>query len=288
VAVFVIVEGLLLVAAFRFRRRPSGEGEPPQIHGNTPLEIAWTIVPALIVFAVFVLTVRTQQTIDASAQSDDGSTPLNVEVIAHQWWWEFRYPDLGITTATDLVIPVGRVVSYTVTSVDVIHSFWVPQLNGKTDAIPNALNPSWLKAESAGRFYGQCAELCGVSHAYHRFLVTAVSPAEFDAWANSQARDAAAPTEAAAQAGQQVFLSAGCVACHTIRGVPSAVGQTGPDLTHVASRPYIAGRILANTPHNLARWLANPPGIKPGALMPNLGLSRPDIEALVAFLQTLK
>jgi len=285
--VFVIVEGLILVAAFRFRRRPKDTSEPPQIHGDNRLEIAWTIAPALLVIVLFVLTISTQQTIDASAQSSDGNASLRVEVVGHQWWWEFRYPDLGVTTAGNLVIPVGRLVNLEITSVDVIHSFWVPELSGKTDAVHGVTNRSWLKADRAGDYYGQCAELCGVSHANMRFVVTAVSDGEFAAWAQSEAADAEDPIDPDAQAGQQVFLTAGCVGCHIIRGVPSAVGRTGPDLTHVNARPYIAGGTLANTSHNLVRWLADPPSVKPGSLMPNLGLAQTDIDALVAYLQTL-
>ena len=295
VVIFVGVEGALLLAAFRFRRSPTDTSEPPQIHGNIQLELAWTIVPAVIVFALFVLTVRAQQTIDASVYSAEPGVPITVEVIGHQWWWEFRYPDLGIataglsiTTAGQMVIPVGRVINLKIGSLDVIHSFWVPELGGKTDAIKGVTNTSWLKADRTGEYYGQCAELCGVSHANMRLVVRAVSPDEFTAWASAQAADAAAPTDPAAQTGQQVFVTHACVGCHVIRGVPQAVGVTGPDLTHVASRPYIAGGILANTPHNLGRWLANPPGIKPGSMMPNLNLPQADIDALVAYLQTLK
>ncbi len=290
VAVFSVVEGLILVAAFRFRRNPQAPvaGEPPQIHGNTRLELAWTVTPAIIVVALFVLTVRAQQAIDASARSADGSAPLAVEVVGHQWWWEFRYPELGVATAGNLVIPVGRLVNLDVTSVDVIHSFWVPELSGKTDAIRGVINQSWLKADRAGEYFGQCAELCGVSHANMRLVVTAVSPAEFAAWAENQAKDAVEPADPDAQAGQQLFAGGACVGCHTIRGLPPAAGVTGPDLTHVASRPYIAGGILANTEHNLGRWLADPPGVKPGSLMPNLGLSPADIDSLVAYLRTLK
>ena len=286
--VFIIVEGLIVVAAFRFRRKPKDDGEPVQIHGNTRLEIAWTIAPALIVVSLFVLTLRAQQSIDVSAQSDDGSTPLTVQVVGHQWWWEFQYPELGVTTAGDMLIPAGRVVNLVVTSNDVIHSFWVPELNGKTDAIKGVTNRTFLKAEKPGEYFGQCAELCGASHANMRFVVTAVLPDEFSAWAAAQAKEAVDPADPAAQAGQQVFLRAGCVGCHVIRGVPSAVGKVGPDLTHVSSRPYIAGGILTNTPQNQARWLANPPGIKAGSLMPNLNLAPADIESLVAYLQTLK
>jgi cytochrome c oxidase subunit 2 len=289
--VFVVVAGLILIAAFRFRRRAAlrDAGEPPQIHGNTRLEIAWTVAPAIIVVALFVLGVRAQQNMDAAAHSAEPGVPITVEVVGHQWWWEFRYPEFRIATAGQMVIPAGRVINLQITSADVIHSFWVPELGGKTDAIMGVINRSVLRANQPGDFYGQCAELCGVSHAYMRLVVTAVSEDEFAAWVTSQAMDAAEPTEPAAQAGKQVFENHPlCVGCHTLRGIPRAVGHTGPDLTHVASRPYIAGGTLANTPHNLARWLSDPPAIKPGTVMRELNLSPSDVDALVAYLQTLK
>ncbi len=286
--VFLVVEGLILIAAFRFRRRPQDAGEPPQIHGNTRLEIAWTVAPAIIVVALFVLAVRAQQNIDAAAYSAEPGVPISVEVIGHQWWWEFRYPDLGIATAGQMVIPVGRVINLQITSADVIHSFWAPELSGKTDAMRGVINRSLLRASRPGDYYGQCAELCGVSHAYMRLVVTAVSEDEFAAWAKNQALDAAEPTDPAAQAGKQVFAAGACVGCHVIRGVSSPSKPKGPDLTHVASRPYIAGGILATTPYNLAKWLADPPAAKPGSLMPKLNLSPADVESLVAYLQTLK
>jgi cytochrome c oxidase subunit II len=180
VVVFVIVEGMLLFSAWRFRQRPNDTTEPKQVHGNTRFEIAWTIAPAIIVVVLFVLALQTQQTLDAKPAPL--SDQLTVKVIGHQWWWEYQYPDLNITTATDLVIPVGKVVNLEISSVDVIHSFWIPQLNGKTDAFPNRINLSWIQADAAGVFYGQCAELCGPSHANIRSVVIAKDQVEFDAW----------------------------------------------------------------------------------------------------------
>jgi len=285
--VFVVVEGLIVFAAIRFRRRPQDAGEPPQIHGNTRLEIAWTVAPAIIVVSLFVLTLRAQQTIDAAAQPAAAGDPMTVQVIGHQWWWEFAYPDYGVTTANEMVIPTGRLVNLEITSTDVIHSFWVPELGGKTDAMQGVTNRSWLKTDAPGEYYGQCAELCGVSHANMRLVVKAVSPEEFEAWAASQAQDAAAPADEAAQAGLQVFQSAGCVGCHVIRGAAGS-GKLGPDLTHVYGRSCFAGCTLAITPYNLEKWVADPPAVKPGSLMPKLDLSAPDIASLVAYLQTLK
>ncbi len=286
VGVFVVVEGLLLLSAWRFRKKADDASEPIQIHGNTRLEIAWTILPALIVVTLFILAVNTLQTIAPQPASASGGDQMTVKVIGHQWWWEYQYPDLNITTATDLVIPTGKVVNLEITSVDVIHSFWIPQLNGKTDAFPNRINRSWVKANAPGEFYGQCAELCGPSHANMRAVVIAKDPADFDQWVKQQQMNPA-PAAGDAVAGAQVFLTGPCLGCHTINGT-AANGKVGPNLTHVASRTSIAGGMLNFSPGNLKRWLADPPGLKPGSIMPNLHLSEQDIDALVAYLTTLK
>jgi cytochrome c oxidase subunit 2 len=285
IVVFVIVEGLLLYSAWRFRKRANDPLEPVQIHGNTRLELAWTIAPAVLVVALFVMAVNTLQTIvprPAVAETDQ----LTVKIIGHQWWWEYQYPDLGITTATDLVIPAGKVINLEITSGDVIHSFWIPQLNGKTDAFPNHVNTSWIKADAPGAFNGQCAELCGPSHANMRAVVIAMEQTEFDQWVKGQQANPG-PAAGDAAKGEQVFLAGVCIGCHTINGT-AAAGKVGPNLTHLASRTSIAGGTLTNTPGNLKRWLADPPGLKPGSLMPNLNLSEADIDALVAYLTSLK
>jgi cytochrome c oxidase subunit 2 len=170
----------------------------------------------------------------------------------------------------------------------VIHSFWAPQLNGKTDAVPGLTNRMLIQADEEGDYYGQCAELCGLSHAYMRFVVSAVSEDEFAEWVKNQALEAVVPSTPEAQAGQQVFLTAGCVGCHTVRGEPSAQGKTGPELTHVATRPFIAGGMLTFSENNLTHWLGDPPGIKPGSLMPNLNLTPGQISSLVAYLTSLQ
>jgi len=284
--VFVVVEGLILISAFRFRRRAQDASEPTQVHGNTKAEIAWTILPALIVVTLFVMALQTQQTL---AKPDTTVAPeqMTVKVIGHQFWWEYQYPDLGITTATDLVIPTGKVVNLDLSSVDVIHSFWVPQLNGKTDAFPNHVNYTWIQANTPGIYYGQCAELCGASHANMRVVVIAQAPEEFDRWVKDQQAGPVEPSDALAQQGQQILLAGACIGCHTINGT-TANGKTGPNLTHVGSRTSIAGGILTNTEGNLRRWLTNPPAVKPGSIMPNLNLTKTEIDALVAYLQSLK
>lgn len=279
--VFVLVETLLLYAVFRFRARDP-QAVPPQIHGNNTLEISWTTATALGLAVIFAMTWRTM-----TATSTPPADALPVKVIGHQWWWEFQYPTLGVTTANELVIPVGRPVRAIVTSADVIHSFWVPQLGGKMDAIPGRENVLWLQADVEGTYYGQCAELCGISHANMRVRVRVVSEAEFQRWVEAQQAPAAQPVEPLAQQGYQVFMSKACVGCHTIAGTP-AQGKVGPDLTHVGSRTTIAAGLLENTPENLARWLEDPPAVKPGSLMPRLGLTPEEIQALVAYLSSLK
>jgi cytochrome c oxidase subunit 2 len=283
--VFVVVEGLILFSAFRFRRWAKDASEPTQVHGNTKAEIAWTILPALIVVTLFVMALQTQQTLDTRPAA--AAEQMTVKVIGHQFWWEYQYPDLGITTATDLVIPTGKVVNLELTSVDVIHSFWVPQLNGKTDAFPNHVNYTWIQANTPGIYYGQCAELCGASHANMRVVVVAKTPAEFDQWVREQQALASEPSDALAQQGQLVFSAGACIGCHTINGT-AANGKTGPNLTHVGSRTSIAGGMFNNTEGNMRRWLGNPPAAKPGSIMPNLNLTRTEIDALTAYLQSLK
>lgn len=283
--VFVVVEGLILISAFRFRRRAKDASEPTQVHGNTKAEIAWTILPALIVVTLFVMALQTQQTLGARPAA--AAEQMTVKVIGHQFWWEYQYPEMGITTATDLVIPTGKVVNLELSSVDVIHSFWVPQLNGKTDAFPNHVNTTWIQANTPGIYYGQCAELCGASHANMRVVVNAKTPEEFDRWVKEQQAPAADPTDALAQQGQLVFAAGACIGCHAIEGT-AANGKIGPNLTHVGSRTSIAGGMLTNTEGNLRRWLANPPAVKPGSIMPNLNLTKTEIDALTAYLQSLK
>ncbi len=281
VAVFVIVEVLLLYAVLRFRARDP-RAVPPQIHGNNALEISWTTATAVGLAVIFAMTWRTM-----AATSQPPADALPVRVIAHQWWWEFQYPTLGVTTANELVIPVGRPIRATVTSADVIHSFWVPQLGGKMDAIPGRENTLWLQGDVEGTYYGQCAELCGISHANMRLRVRVVSESEFQRWVEAQRAPAAQPADPLAQQGYQVFMSKACVGCHTIAGTP-AQGKVGPNLTHVGSRTTIAAGLLENTPENLAHWLDNPPAVKPGSLMPRLGLTPEEIQALVAYLSSLK
>jgi cytochrome c oxidase subunit 2 len=281
-AIFIVVEGLLVYFVIRYQRR-AGDRLPEQIHGNTPVEIAWTLAPALVLAVVFVLTVRTMSSVDITAQP---AGTVNVRVIGHQWWWEYQYPDLNIITANDLHVPVGEVVQLTLESDNVIHSFWVPQLTGKTDVVPGHQNHTWLRAETAGEYHGQCAEFCGAQHAHMLFQVIAQPRAEFDAWVKQQQNPPAAPGADAAR-GADVFAKGACIGCHTIQGTKGQ-GKVGPNLTHFGSRLTIGAGVLSNTPENLALWLKNPQAVKPENDMPNLGLSDADIRSLVAYLESLK
>ncbi len=293
-AVFLIVEGLLLYAVVRYRSKQR-DRLPNQITGNRRLEVAWTLVPAVILAAVYIMSLQTlgsvasqpvTPTTAASATGDPPNQPLHVRVIGHQWWWEFDYPDLHITTANELHVPVGVDVDLAVESIDVIHSFWVPQLGGKVDAIPGHTNHTWVHVLSAGTYHGQCAEFCGIEHALMRFNVVAEPPDQFDAWIKQQ--QAPVPSLAGdAAAGEQMFLTGPCIGCHTIDNT-TAQGKVGPNLTHFASRSIFAGGVLPNTPEDVSRWLTDPQAVKPGTVMPNLHLGTEKVAALVAYLESLK
>jgi len=284
VVVFVVVEGLLCYAVLRFRHREGG-AEPRHVHGHTALEIAWTLAPALILVFGAVPTMRT---IFASA-GDAPAGALKVEVIGHQWWWEYRYPELGVVTANELHLPVSRPVQLSITSADVIHSFWAPALGGKRDAIPGHVNRIAFRPDSIGDYSGQCAEFCGLSHANMRLRVIVVPQPAFEAWVQDQRGGPAAPAKASlAERGKQVFSRSACLGCHTIKGV--SPGIIGPDLTHVGGRTTIAAGLFRNDSAHLARWIADAPSLKPGSLMTRMKppLSDADIAALVAYLQSLK
>ena len=284
--VFVLVEGALLFAIWKFRARP-GAPEPTQTHGNTTLEIVWTMIPAVVLALIAVPTVRT---IFRTA-TKPGPEALQVEVIGHQWWWEFRYPDLGIVTANELHVPTGRTVNLEMTTADVIHSFWLPQFAGKRDVFPNRHNNLWFKAEVEGNYPGQCAEFCGLQHGRMAYRIVAQPPEAFDAWAanfNTPGPDYSDTTKSpdpTLRQGQQLFTAKGCVGCHSLNP-PVTPGLIGPNLHHIGSRSYIAAGTLKNTDENLAKWLHNPQAWKLGVLMPNLQLKDDEVAALVAFLRS--
>jgi cytochrome c oxidase subunit II len=339
IGILILVVALILYAAVRFRERP-GAPPPAQIHGNTKLELTWTIVPALIVIFISVPTVRTI----FATQRRPPESALVVEVIGHQWWWEFHYPLEQVTTANVLYIPTGRPISLVLHSADVIHSFWIPRIGGKRDVNPlpkhaedkpGRAQPNYLTftVDEPGEYSGQCAEFCGESHGIMRMSAMAVTPEAFEQWVARMhgPGQAAAPTgppqpaQAATQQpplgqmpaptgagnpflapvpdsvlqaeGKRIFLGGACIACHTIAGT-SARGTIGPNLTMLATRPYIGAGALENTRDNLVRWIRDPAAVKPGALMPGAlraaggveatGLSGVEIRAVAAYLSSLK
>jgi cytochrome c oxidase subunit II len=309
--VFVLVEGVLIYAIFRFRGKP-GDPEPHQSHGNTTVEIVWTVIPALILAAIAVPTVRAIFQTNATPKRD----ALTIEVVGHQWWWEFRYPEYNLTTANEIHIPVGRTVSLKMGSADVIHSFWVPQFAAKRDVFANRETRMWFKAETEGEYPGQCAEFCGIQHGRMAYRIKAQNPAEFAAWVahmqtlTPKQAAAGAPPDSGVRtasqgatiqqqgsnagpgdqyaAGEKLFAAKGCVACHSLTAVNAPKGMVGPNLANVGARSYIAAGTLKNTDENLAHWIRDPQGIKKGVLMPNLGVSEPDSRALAAFLRAHK
>jgi cytochrome c oxidase subunit 2 len=282
VVVFVGVEGFLIYTIVRFRRRPDNQ-MPSQTHGNTRLEIAWTIIPSIILLVIAIPTIPTIFAYD-TIPTNPGQ---RVQVIGHQWWWEFRYPDLGIVTANEFHLPVGQTTVFDLTTQDVIHSFWVPQMGGKRDVIPARVNQLWFTPEQTGDFPGQCTEFCGTQHAQMRLRLIVDTPETFQSWVAQQRAPATQATGAAVQ-GAQLFQQSACPACHTIRGT-AARAEVGPDLTHVGSRQRIAADVLDNTPDNLRRWIRDAQSVKVGVHMPSFpSLSDSDLDQLVTYLQSLK
>ena len=282
--IFLLVAGVAVYALIRFRRRRGDDGrEPPQVYGSRQIEQAWTVVPILIVVVLFLVTVRYIYAIEGRPQPADA---LEVAIVGHQWWWEIRYPKLGIVTANELHVPVSdRPTFITLQSADVIHSFWIPQLAGKMDVIPNKTNRVWIEPKRLGTYVGQCAEYCGMQHAGMLLTVTVHSTENFAQWVAAQqmpARD-----DVQAREGRQLFSSLACVNCHTVRGT-TANGVFGPDLTHVMSRSTIGAGVIPNTPETLRAWVDDPSSLKPGALMPAMKLSRNDLDKVTSYLLTLR
>jgi len=286
--IFIVVASLLAYAIVTFRATPANaDREPAQVYGSTQIELAWTIVPILIVIVLFAATARVIHSIQDAPQP---AGAVEVTVIGHQFWWEYRYPAFGVVTANELHVPVShplrpRPTFLTLTSADTNHSFWIPQLAGKMDLIPNRINRMWIDPRRTGIFLGQCAQYCGTQHAKMLQRVSVDTPEEFDAWIRSQLRPAA--EDASAIAGRRVFESTACINCHTVRGT-AANGRFGPDLTHVMSRATLASGAAENTPENLRRWLRDPESIKPGSLMPTMQLSEGELDTLVRYMQSLQ
>jgi cytochrome c oxidase subunit 2 len=285
--IFISVGGLLAWAIIRYRERKNDdESEPPQIYGSTQVELAWTVIPVLIVVVLFLTTARI---IFAIQDAPKPQAALDVTVVGHQYWWEFRYPKLGIVTANELHVPVSTRLEPKPTflhllSADVDHSFWVPELAGKTDLIPNHPNDTWIEPLHTGVYLGQCAQFCGVEHAKMLLRVYVDTPEQFDAWVKLQQQPGV--QDASVAAGRRVFETEACTNCHRITGT-AAAGTFGPDLTHLASRVTIASGAARNTTVNLHAWIEDPDHFKPGAQMPAMQLDEVQVNELVAYLNTL-
>jgi cytochrome c oxidase subunit II len=286
--IFVVVFGLLACAILRFRRTAANaDREPAQVYGSTQIELAWTIIPCLIVLVLFLATARV---IHAVQDAPKPPGALDVTAVGHQFWWEFRYPGLGIVTANELHIPVSdpsrpRPTFLKLLSADTDHSFWIPELGGKTDLIPNRVNQMWLDPQRTGLFLGQCAQYCGTQHGKMLLRAVVDSPEGFDAWVRAQQQPAARDERVAE--GRRVFETTSCINCHAVGGT-AANGRFGPDLTHLMSRSTIASGAAENTRANLRRWIDDPDSIKPGSLMPAMKVADADLDALVAYMETLR
>jgi cytochrome c oxidase subunit 2 len=287
-AIFVIVAGLLVYCVVRFANRADDDGrEPPQVYGSNQVELAWTVIPILISVVLFMATARVIASVQKAARPADA---IQVIAIGHQFWWEYRYPDLKVVTANELHVPVSDPAHPTPTfitllSADTDHSFWVPRLAGKTDLIPNHPNTMWIDPQQTGLYLGQCAQYCGTQHAKMLLRVYVQSREEFDRWIEEQSQPAQA--SAAVSEGQHIFQTTACINCHAVNGTVGD-GRFGPDLTHLMSRETIASGAAPNTPENLRLWIQNPDAIKPGSKMPAMGLSDPELDALTAYLATLR
>jgi cytochrome c oxidase subunit 2 len=286
--IFVVVAGLIVYTVWRFRRRPDDNSrqEPPQVYGSNQIEAAWTIIPILIVFVLIGVSAR------VIAGVQNASPPpkaLKVRLVGHQWWWEVQYPDYGIVTANEIHVPAtsdGQNATYLeLTSVDVIHSFWIPQLAGKMDLIPNRTNYMWIDPREPGVYVGNCAEYCGTQHANMLLRVIAQTPQEFKTWTEQQQK----PGENNPQVNEarDMFGSLACVNCHAVRGTPST-GKFGPDLTHLMSRQTLAAGVLVNDAKNLRAWVNDPQDAKPGCFMPSMKLTDHELDQVVSYLQSLK
>ncbi|MFZ0395562.1 MAG: cytochrome c oxidase subunit II [Terracidiphilus sp.] len=325
--IFVVVATLILYALIRFRSRPTDTTEPPQVYGSMQIELSWTIIPILIIVMLFLTTARVLFSVQ-DAPKPAGA--LDVMVVGHQFWWEFRYPQYNVVTANELHVPVSSKSDplptfMTLTSADVMHSFWVPQLAGKTDVLPDRVNAMWIDPQKTGLYLGQCAQFCGAQHAKMLIRVYVDTPEDFRKWIAAQQKPQ--PELAAEQAsltpisnpgngspaagvpsnlrgtvlsgspeiteaitpqnGQLVFERQACISCHTIRGTV-ANGRYGPDLTHLMSRVTLGAGAALNTPGDLLQWIADPNTFKPGCLMPAMHLTDRQNQQITAYLLTLK
>jgi cytochrome c oxidase subunit 2 len=283
-AVFVAVIGLLLYLVWS--RRLQGATVEPDLQSAGNMQWIWwggVVVPSVILGAVLYFSIRTTVVL----ANPPTAPAFTIEVVGHRWWWEVRYPDYQFTTANEIWIPVGQPVLLRLASIDVIHSFWAPELHGKMDLVPGQTNTLWIQADAPGSYRGLCAEFCGLQHAKMQFIVVAAPPDDFAAWAERQRLPALDPADEQLRRGQQIFLSSTCAYCHAVHGT-NATGRLGPDLTHLASRQTLAAGILPNNRGALAGWVANPQDSKPGSLMPPSDITGEDLQALLDYLMSLE
>jgi cytochrome c oxidase subunit 2 len=286
-SIFSVVCGLLIYALVKFRRQRDDACEPPQVYGSNQVELAWTVVPLLIVVVLFLASARVITRIQGA---DRPYGAIEVVAIGHQFWWEYRYPASNVVTANELHVPVSEPAHPTPTfitllSADTDHSFWIPRLAGKTDLIPNRINSTWIEPTETGLYLGQCAQYCGTQHAKMLLRVYVDSRAAFDEWIAEQSRPPQMNESVAS--GRRIFQTTSCVNCHAIAGT-GANGRFGPDLTHLMSRDTIASGAAVNTAENLRRWIQNPDAIKPGSRMPAMNLNDRDLDAVTAYLASLR
>ena len=282
--IFVVVFGIITYTLVRFRKKAGDDGrEPPQIYGSRQIELAWTIMPILTVLVLFLASAR----VVASTQRDTRKPgSLEVNVVGHQFWWEYRYPGLDVVTANELHVPSGDLPTLlNLYSADVVHSFWVPRLAGKTDLVPNFPNTMWIDPERPGLYLGQCAQYCGAEHAMMLLRVYVQTPDDFAKWVAAQRQPA--PFSDATLPGKEIFERTACMSCHTIAGTP-ANGRFGPDLTHLMSRDTLGSGIVDNTRVNLRAWIKDPGALKPASLMPAMGLDDTELDAVTDYLMTLR
>ena len=274
----LVIAWMVLVLA-RFRARPDEATEPPQTHGNRTMELIWTITPAVTLAVIFFLTVQTMRSVEAAPPS---AQP--VRVIGHQWWWEYEFPDQQVVTANELHVPLGTPLVLNLQSVDVIHSFHVPQFGWMRDTVPGRTNLMPVTVVTPGTYDGTCNQYCGLQHAWMRVIVRAEPTDQFNAWLQQQRQ----PVVPSGVRGEQLFLQNTCVNCHAIRGLPAAA-RVGPDLTHLGGRATLGTGVIDNTSVNLQRWIRNASAIKPGVLMPAFpNFNTADLAALADYLESLK
>ncbi|HTW93209.1 MAG TPA: cytochrome c oxidase subunit II [Tepidisphaeraceae bacterium] len=280
-AIGLLVTALVLYAVVRYRDRGDG-AQPRQTGGNRKVELAYTLIPLGIQAGLFSFTVMTMR----AAEPPVYNGRPDLVIVAHQWWWELHYPGAGIVSANEIHLPAGRQVLTALQSADVIHELWIPRMGPKMDAVPGLDNRLRLEANQPAVYLGNCAEFCGVGHAWMRLRVVVQSPADFAAW-ERQMSQPPPPMFGEAKLGREFFQTHTCIQCHTIEGL-GPPQDVGPDLTHFASRATLGAGAAPNTPEELGRWLNNPQSIKPGCYMPHMQLSSSEIKELTAYLEALK